>query len=140
SGIQRASRGARERASRALREEWRPRGDRGRGGIRLRRGRTRPRAARSHGGGIRGDPGTHSRAGARRRGRALSGTLDGDDAGVNVLVTGGCGFIGTHAAMRFSTLGHRVTLLDDLSRPGAEANLAWLRGGYACAFVRADVT
>ena len=59
---------------------------------------------------------------------------------MNVLVTGGCGFIGTHAAMRFSTLGHRVTLLDDLSRPGAEANLAWLRAGYTCAFVRADVT
>jgi UDP-glucose-4-epimerase GalE len=34
----------------------------------------------------------------------------------HVLVTGGAGFIGSHAALALAEAGHRVTLVDDLSR------------------------
>jgi len=45
-----------------------------------------------------------------------------------VLITGGAGFIGCNAAARFLGRGDRVVVLDDLSRRGADRNLAWLRG------------
>jgi CDP-paratose 2-epimerase len=43
------------------------------------------------------------------------------------LVTGGAGFIGCNAVRRWLAAGHEVVALDDLSRRGAEANLAWLQ-------------
>jgi CDP-paratose 2-epimerase len=43
-----------------------------------------------------------------------------------VLITGGAGFVGTNTAHRLLTAGRRVRILDDLSRPGVEANLEWL--------------
>lgn len=55
------------------------------------------------------------------------------------VITGGAGFIGCHAAARFHAAGHRVVLVDNLSRRGAEANLAWLRDRGVTDFVRADV-
>jgi CDP-paratose 2-epimerase len=42
------------------------------------------------------------------------------------LVTGAAGFIGTNLAHRLLTDGERLRVLDDLSRPGVERNLAWL--------------
>jgi CDP-paratose 2-epimerase len=44
-----------------------------------------------------------------------------------VLVTGGAGFIGTNTAHRLLSNGSRVTIFDNLSRPGVERNLEWLR-------------
>jgi CDP-paratose 2-epimerase len=44
-----------------------------------------------------------------------------------VLITGGCGFIGTNVAHRILSSGHSVLLYDNLSRPGVEKNLKWLR-------------
>ncbi len=44
-----------------------------------------------------------------------------------VLVTGGAGFIGTNVAHRVAASGRPVLLLDNLSRPGVEHNLHWLR-------------
>jgi CDP-paratose 2-epimerase len=53
--------------------------------------------------------------------------------------TGGAGFIGCHAAARFHEAGDRVVLVDNLSRRGADANLAWLRDRGVGEFVKADV-
>jgi CDP-paratose 2-epimerase len=50
------------------------------------------------------------------------------------LITGGAGFIGTNLAARLMRDGERVLLLDDLSRPGVERNLAWLDGEAGGAF------
>jgi len=44
-----------------------------------------------------------------------------------VLITGGCGFIGTNVADRILSSGRPVLLFDNLSRPGVERNLQWLR-------------
>ena len=44
-----------------------------------------------------------------------------------VLITGGCGFIGTNVAHRIMSSGQPVLLFDNLSRPGVERNLRWLR-------------
>jgi len=45
----------------------------------------------------------------------------------NILVTGGAGFIGANLANRLLGRGHRVSILDDFSRPGIERNVEWLR-------------
>ena len=47
--------------------------------------------------------------------------------GARILITGGAGFIGVNAADAFASRGFAVTVLDNLSRAGAPANLDWLR-------------
>jgi CDP-paratose 2-epimerase len=58
-----------------------------------------------------------------------------------VLITGGCGFIGTNLAHRLLSSGRRVLLLDNLARAGAEKNLDWLRDTHGDKFemIEADV-
>ncbi|MGE5756431.1 MAG: SDR family oxidoreductase [Planctomycetaceae bacterium] len=55
------------------------------------------------------------------------------------IITGGAGFIGCHAAARLHRQGHDVVLVDNLSRRGADENLAWLRQQGVTRFIRADV-
>jgi len=47
---------------------------------------------------------------------------------VRYLVTGGVGFIGSNYVHRLLQRGAEVVVYDNLSRPGAAANLEWLRG------------
>ena len=60
---------------------------------------------------------------------------------MKVLITGGAGFIGCNYAAHLLQAGHDVTILDNLSRLGADSNLEWLQdcfnGGFQ--FLRADV-
>ncbi|WP_375392771.1 SDR family NAD(P)-dependent oxidoreductase [uncultured Sphingomonas sp.] len=58
-----------------------------------------------------------------------------------ILITGGAGFIGSNLADRLARDGHRVRILDALSRAGTERNLAWLQHnhGERIEFVRADI-
>ncbi|HET7411656.1 MAG TPA: NAD-dependent epimerase/dehydratase family protein [Pararhizobium sp.] len=44
-----------------------------------------------------------------------------------VLITGGSGFIGSNLADSLLSNGGEVVVLDNLSRPGVEQNLAWLK-------------
>lgn len=43
------------------------------------------------------------------------------------LITGGAGFVGCNLAHRLLSAGRPVRILDNLSRPGVEQNLQWLR-------------
>lgn len=55
------------------------------------------------------------------------------------IITGGAGFIGCHAASRFHEAGDQVVIVDNLSRRGADVNLAWLRAQGVNQVVQADV-
>src|SRR4051794_26357894 len=55
-----------------------------------------------------------------------SGHVD-ERANMNVLITGGAGFIGSHVVNRFLGAGHDVRVLDNLST-GRRANLAGVAG------------
>ena len=54
------------------------------------------------------------------------------------LITGGAGFIGTNVARRLLDEGRPVMIFDNLSRPGVEQNLRWLRERYGAAVARRD--
>lgn len=56
-----------------------------------------------------------------------------------ILITGGAGFIGSNAAVFFSRKGWDVMVLDDLSRRGSRANLAWLSQKTNLRFEQVDV-
>ena len=46
---------------------------------------------------------------------------------MKILITGGAGFIGSNLAAYFARQGHQVTIFDNFSRRGSQANLAWLK-------------
>jgi CDP-paratose 2-epimerase len=48
----------------------------------------------------------------------------------NYFITGGAGFIGSNYVSRLLERGEKVSLYDNLSRPGAARNLAWLQEKY----------
>ena len=53
------------------------------------------------------------------------------DSGTGLtLITGGAGFVGTNLADRLLSLRRRVVILDNLSRPGVEQNLKWLKNRH----------
>jgi CDP-paratose 2-epimerase len=56
-----------------------------------------------------------------------------------IIITGGAGFIGCHAALHFRWAGAEVIVVDNLSRSGAVANLEWIREQGVDHFIRADV-
>jgi len=60
---------------------------------------------------------------------------------MRILITGGAGFIGCNLADACIRAGHQVTLFDNLSRHGSEANLAWLRESFGdgFTFVKEDI-
>lgn len=61
---------------------------------------------------------------------------------MKTLITGGAGFIGANLAHRLIGHGENVTVFDNLSRRGAERNLAWLHqthGHDAFRFTQADL-
>ena len=58
-----------------------------------------------------------------------------------VLICGGAGFIGTNVAARLCDLGQPVLVYDDLSRPGVDRNVQWLKSTYGSLvdFERGDI-
>lgn len=61
---------------------------------------------------------------------------------MRIFITGGAGFIGCNSAAHFLSQGHQVTLFDNLSRIGGQANMTWLQtlpGHENLHFVRGDV-
>jgi len=59
---------------------------------------------------------------------------------MKTIITGGAGFIGSNASSRYLTRGHRVVVVDNLSRDGVAENLEWLRSlGGELEFHQIDV-
>ncbi|MBI2118354.1 MAG: SDR family NAD(P)-dependent oxidoreductase [Elusimicrobia bacterium] len=44
-----------------------------------------------------------------------------------ILITGGCGFIGSNAAEHYLKRGSEVIIIDNLARKGSDTNLKWLK-------------
>ena len=53
---------------------------------------------------------------------------------MRILLTGGAGFIGCNLAEACIRSGHQVTIFDNLSRRGSQANLDWLRASFGDGF------
>ena len=47
---------------------------------------------------------------------------------MKILITGGCGFLGSNIAASYLDEGAEVIVIDALFRKGGEGNLAWLKG------------
>jgi CDP-paratose 2-epimerase len=58
---------------------------------------------------------------------------------MKTIITGGAGFIGSNAASRYLSRGHRVVVVDSLCREGVQKNLAWLRSQGSFEFVQLDI-
>jgi CDP-paratose 2-epimerase len=58
---------------------------------------------------------------------------------VRLLITGGAGFIGSNAARYFRRRGDAVTIVDNFTRRGARANLAWVHETAPVTVVDGDV-
>jgi CDP-paratose 2-epimerase len=58
---------------------------------------------------------------------------------MSMLVTGGCGFVGSNLAAALVEDNKQVVVVDDFSRPGSAANLDWLRSLGDVTFVHGDV-
>src|SRR3989338_4225085 len=49
---------------------------------------------------------------------------------MNIFITGGAGFIGTHTANYYLSKGNAVTIFDNFSRKGTRENVKWLEKEY----------
>ncbi len=58
---------------------------------------------------------------------------------MSYLVTGGCGFVGSHIAAHLIKSGEAVAVFDNLSREGATLNLDWLGAAGRFEFVYGDI-
>lgn len=58
---------------------------------------------------------------------------------MKILITGGCGFLGSNLASRALQRGDELVVFDDLSRPGAAQNLEWLRAQGSFTFAHGDI-
>ena len=58
---------------------------------------------------------------------------------MKLLITGGCGFLGSNLAEHAIKKGYEVTLFDDLSRDGSVLNLQWLKSFGKFKFIKGDI-
>src|SRR5476649_456222 len=80
-------------------------------------------------------------SGLDARSKPKTARAAGDGPSRRILITGGAGFLGVNAAVRMIEEGWKVTLLDNLSRPGTERNLKWLITQHPAetTFIKEDV-
>lgn len=58
---------------------------------------------------------------------------------MKILITGGCGFLGTNLAAHALARGYELAIFDNLSREGAKENLRWLSAKGAFLFRHGDI-
>jgi len=57
---------------------------------------------------------------------------------MRILITGGCGFLGSNLTQFGLNAGHELFIVDNLSRTGSKENLDWLKGQGPISFFNAD--
>ena len=57
----------------------------------------------------------------------------------NILITGGCGFLGTNLASEAMTRGYSLVLFDNLSRLGSKENYEWIKKRGNVSFYNGDI-
>jgi CDP-paratose 2-epimerase len=57
---------------------------------------------------------------------------------MNILITGGCGFVGSNLSIELKNQGHRVTCYDNLSRRGSELIMHRIME-HGCNFIHGDI-
>ena len=58
---------------------------------------------------------------------------------MKLLITGGCGFLGSNLAFHGIKKGFDVTVIDNLHRKGSSENLEWLKSGGKFNFIQEDI-
>ena len=58
---------------------------------------------------------------------------------MNLLITGGCGFLGSNLAAHGIQTGEKVTIFDNLSRFGSAENLVWLKKQGNVEYISGDI-
>ena len=58
---------------------------------------------------------------------------------MKILITGGCGFLGSNLASHAVMQGHELTIFDNKYAESAGANLAWIKSQGSCSFVHGDI-
>lgn len=58
---------------------------------------------------------------------------------MKILITGGCGFLGSNLAAHGLTAGHELIIFDNLYRDGSRENLKWLQGQGSFLFIHGDI-
>jgi CDP-paratose 2-epimerase len=58
---------------------------------------------------------------------------------MKILITGGCGFLGTNIAQKILTKGFQLCIFDNLSRYGSDKNLEWLKDSGDFEFINGDI-
>ena len=58
---------------------------------------------------------------------------------MKILITGGCGFLGSNLAADAFSKGDELYLFDNLSRYGSKENLSWLQKQGKCEFEQGDI-
>jgi len=58
---------------------------------------------------------------------------------MKILITGGCGFLGSNLAAQAMSAGHELMVFDNLYRDGSRENLQWLKGQGRFLFIHGDI-
>ena len=58
---------------------------------------------------------------------------------MKLLITGGCGFLGSNLASHGLKKGYEIIVFDNLSRLGSTENLAWLKTNGEFEFIHGDI-
>ncbi len=58
---------------------------------------------------------------------------------MKILITGGCGFVGSNLAIDLIKNGQNVTIIDDLSRVGSKRNLEYLKSIGSFVFIKKSI-
>jgi len=58
---------------------------------------------------------------------------------MKILITGGCGFLGSNLAAHALAQGHHLVIFDNLCREGSRENLKWLSAQGAFSYIHGDI-